>query len=211
MKTKTNVVPGWLSPSAVMDMLYDVREPGCEELGYALLRPRAKQKANSVTALIRAKMAPVEPTSASPATGCGIPVTARQHRLMLARGVGDMGLASLLDEYDRVVRPHQRLLASVLTVRGSISTPIHDLFDMATSYAAIHLACGRSLTSMVVAHAPGDELSRALPHVHICMLARQHLPSGWAAEHPDLADTAHRMWAEEWSAFRNGWEQLAAA
>ena len=58
---------------------------------------------------------------------------------------------------------------------------------------------------------PGDELSRALPHVHICMLARQHTPSGWAAEHPDLVDTAHRMWAEEWQAFRAGWEQLAAA
>ncbi len=156
-------------------------------------------------------MAPVEPTSVARTTACGIPVTARQHRLVLARGVGDMALAPLLEEYDRAVRPHQRLLAGVLTVRGDISAPLHDLFDMATSYAAIHLACGRSLTSVVVAHAPGDELSRALPHVHICMLARQHTPSGWAAEHPDLADTTHRMWAEEWSAFRNGWEQLAAA
>ena len=54
-------------------------------------------------------------------------------------------------------------------------------------------------------------MSRALPHVHVCMLARQHTPSGWAAEHPDLVDTAHRMWAEEWQAFRAGWEQLAAA
>ncbi len=211
MKTKTNVVPGWLSPSAVMDTLFDVREPGCEELGYALLRPRAKHKANSATALIRAKMAPVEPISAARMTACGIPVTARQHRLVLARGVGDMALAPLLDEYDQAVRPHQRLLAGVLTVRGAVTQPIHDLFDMATSYAAIHLACGRSLTSVVVAHAPGDELSRALPHVHICMLARQHTPSGWAAEHPDLADTTHRMWAEEWGAFRAGWEQMVAA
>lgn len=117
MKTKTNVMPGWLSPSAVMDTLFDVREPGCEELGYALLRPRAKQKANSAATLIRAKMAPVEPTSASRATACGIPVTARQHRLVLARGVGDMALAPLLDDYDRAVRPHQRLLAGVLTMR----------------------------------------------------------------------------------------------
>jgi len=65
-----------------------------------------------------------------------------------------MALAPLLDEYDRAVRPHQRLLAGVLTVRGAVTQPIHDLFDMATSYAAIHLACGRSLTSVVVAHAP---------------------------------------------------------
>ncbi len=107
--------------------------------------------------------------------------------------------------------PHQRLLAGVLTVRGDISTPIHDLFDMATSYAAIHLACGRSLTSVVVAHAPGDELSRALPHVHICMLARQHTPSGWAAEHPDLRRHDAPHVGGGMGAFRNGWEQMAAA
>lgn len=120
MKMKTNVVPGWLSPSAVMDTLFDVREPGCEEVGYALLRPRAKQKSNSAAALIGAKLAPVEPDSTARTTACGIPVTARQHRLVLARGVGDMALATLLDDYDRAVRPHQRLLAGVLTVRGAM-------------------------------------------------------------------------------------------
>ncbi len=44
MKTKTNVVPGWLSPAQVMDTLFDVREPGCEELGYALLRPAPSRR-----------------------------------------------------------------------------------------------------------------------------------------------------------------------
>jgi hypothetical protein len=50
-----------------------------------------------------------------------------------------------------------------------------------------------------------------LPHAHICILARQHTPSGWLAEHEDLTDTAPGLWAEEWAAFRAGWERLAVA
>ncbi|KIU30177.1 hypothetical protein SR41_00630 [Sphingomonas melonis] len=42
-------------------------------------------------------------------------------------------------------------------------------------------------------------------------VARQHLPSGWAGEHPDLADTAHQLWADEISAFRTGWSRITAA
>lgn len=201
----------WLSPAQVMDMLYDVRQPGCDSIGYALLRPRAKQVANEAGLLIRSKLAPVQPTSTTATTECGIPITARQHRLVLARGVADVSLATLLDGYDDAIRSHQRLLAAVLTVRGDQDRPVHDLVDMASSYAAINLACGRALTSVVITHVPGDELSRALPHVHICILARQHTASGWGAEHADLTDTNHALWADEWAKFRNVWEQTSAA
>ena len=212
MKTKTTAVTKtWHSPSEVMDMLYDVREPGCDEVGYGLLRPRAKQKANSVAALFGAKLSPIKPASNTPTTVCGMPVTARDHRLVLARAVADTSLTRLLDKYDAATRPHQRLLAAVITVRGDKDIPAHDLFDMATTYATIHLARGRRLTSVVVLHTPGDELSRASLHAHICIVARQHAPSGWLAEHDDLTDTAHGLWAEEWAAFRTGWERIAAA
>jgi len=46
---------------------------------------------------------------------------------------------------------------------------------------------------------------------NICILSRQHAPSSWLAEHEDLTDTAHSLWAEEWAAFRAGWERLAVA
>lgn len=208
---KTTGENAWLSPTQVMDTLYDVREPGCDAVGYALLRPRAKDVENQAGLLIRSKLAPVRPTSTTATTECGIPITARQHRLVLARGVADVSLATLLDGYDDAIRSHQRLLAAVLTVRGDQDRPVHDLVDMASTYAAIHLACRRSLTSVVITHVPGDELSHALPHVHICVLARQHTASGWGAEHPDLTDTQHRLWADEWTAFRDGWEQVSAA
>ncbi|MGT2513391.1 hypothetical protein ACVOMT_03290 [Sphingomonas panni] len=60
-------------------------------------------------------------------------------------------------------------------------------------------------------HVPGDGLSTARQHVHLCVLARQHLPSGRAGEHPDLVDTAHQLWADEISAFRTGWSRITAA
>lgn len=73
------------------------------------------------------------------------------------------------------------------------------------------LAGGRRLSMMAVLQVPGDGLSTARQHVHLCVLARQHLPSGWAGEHPDLVDTAHRLWANEISAFRTGWSRITAA
>lgn len=101
MKTKkTAVTTTWQSPSDVMDTLYDVREPGCDGVGFALLRPRAKQKANSVAALFGAKLAPIKPAASTPTTPCGMPVTARDHRVLLARGVADTVLTRLLDDYD---------------------------------------------------------------------------------------------------------------
>jgi len=211
MKTKKTAVTAWQSPAEVMDTLYDVREPGCDGIGLALLRPRARQKTNSVAALVGAKLAPIKPAGDTTMTRCGMPVSARDHRLVLARGVADMSLTRLLEDYDAATRLHQRLLAAVITVRGDEDMPGHDLLDMITSYAAIHLACGRRLTSVVVLHMPGDELSRALPHAHICVLARQHAPSGWRAEHEDLTDTAQSLWAEELQAFRAGWGRIVAA
>lgn len=212
MKTrKTAVTTTWQSPAQVMDTLYDVREPSCDGVGFALLRPRAKQKTNSVAALIGAKLSPIKPATDTLTTPCGLPVTARDHRVLLARGVADTALTRLLDDYDAAVRPHQRLLAAVITAHGDEDMPAHDLFDMATTYATIHLARERRLTSVVALHVPGDELSRALPYAHICILARQHTPSGWLAEHEDLTDTAHRLWADEWAAFRATWERIAAA
>lgn len=212
MKTKkTAVTMTWQSPTEVMDTLYDVREPGCDEVGFALLRPRAMQKANRVTTLIGVKLSPIKPAANTPTTACGMPVTARDHRVVLARGVADASLTRLLNDYDAAVHPRQRLLAAVITVRGDKDMPAHDLLDMAATYATIHLARGRRLTSVVALHTPGDELSRALQHAHICILSRQHAPSGWLAEHEDLTDTAHSLWAEEWAAFRAGWERLAVA
>lgn len=211
MKTKNAAVAPWHSPAEVMDMIYDVREPGCEAVGYALLRPRSRQSVNHVMAVFGSKLAPFKPEADAPRTPCGLPVTARDHRLILAQGAPDTPLWRLLEDYDANVRPHQRLLAAILTIKGEYDMPSHDLLDMASAYAAVHLAGGRRLSTMAVLHVPGDGLSTARQHVHLCVLARQHLPSGWAGEHPDLVDTAHQLWADEISAFRTGWSRITAA
>lgn len=196
----------WISPADAADMVYDVRAPGCEGLGYGLLRPRSKGVKRSAASLVRAKLQPVRPDANSWRTRCGMPVTARDHRVVLARGVPDPGsLERLLDDYDAAQRPHQRVLAAVLTVKLSPDEPLHDMVDCATSYAAIQLGRVRRLTSVVVLHTPADELADADPHLHICVLARTHRASGWAGCHPHLTDDAHAMWADEWRNWREGW------
>lgn len=116
----------------------------------------------------------------------------------------------LANPWNSSVPPSRRMLAAILTIKGEYDMPSHDLLDMASAYAAVHLAGGRRLSTMAVLHVPGDGLSTARQHVHLCVLARQHLPSGWAGEHPDLVDTAHQLWADEISAFRTGWSRITA-
>ncbi|MGN7161737.1 hypothetical protein [Sphingomonas sp. SAFR-052] len=97
MKTKNAAVVPWHSPAEVMDMIYDVREPGCEAVGYALLRPRSRQSVNHVMAVFGSKLAPFKPEADAPRTPCGLPVTARDHRLILAQGAPDTPLWRLLE------------------------------------------------------------------------------------------------------------------
>jgi hypothetical protein len=137
-----------------------------------------------------------------------VATTARDHRVILAAGAPDAPLTRLLDDYDAAVRPHQRLLAAVLTLRCASDQPLHDLFDAATAFTAMQIARRRRLSSVIIAHAPGDELSDAAPHVHICLLARRHGPSGWGAVDADLTDTAHQAWCDEWQGFNAAWQNI---
>ena len=111
----------WASPSEASDMMFDVRQPGVTGLGYALLRPRSKGQERSLSRLAFAKMNPIEPGPTSPHTRCGMPTTARDHRLLLAPGVADpVSLERLFADYDAAVPEHQRLLAAVLTLLGQL-------------------------------------------------------------------------------------------
>lgn len=196
----------WISPAAVMDMVYDVRADGCEDLGYALLRPRSKGKARTVTDLVSAKLAPIKPGATADGT---LPVTARDHRLILAPKVADaVSIRRLLNDYDAHSKPRQPLLAAVLTMKFDPDMPLHDGFDRVCAFATFRLARMRRLTSIAVLHAPSDELvGRSRGHAHLCVLARRHLASGWAEIDKDLSDEAHTFWAEEWRSFSESWNR----
>jgi len=187
-------------------MVFDVRQRGVTGLGYGLLRPRSKGQERSVSRLAFAKMNPIEPGPASSHTRCGMPTTARDHRLILAPGVADpVSLERLLDDYDATVAEHQRLLAAVLTLPFNRDEPLHDQFDKVVTWAMLHLARGRQLTSLAVLHAPGDQLAVEPPHAHIMVLGRVHHVCGWGHVHPDLAESEHATWAMRWGNFCEAW------
>ncbi len=202
----------WASPSEASDMMFDVRQPGVTGLGYALLRPRSKGQERSLSRLAFAKMNPIEPGPTSPHTRCGMPTTARDHRLLLAPGVADpVSLERLFADYDAAVPEHQRLLAAVLTLPFVRDEPLHDQFDKVTTWAMLHLARARQLTSLAVLHAPGDQLAAEAPHAHIVVFSRIHHACGWAQLHPDLAESEHGPWAERWLDFCEAWRRRPEA
>lgn len=205
--------PIWASPGEASDMMFDVRQPGVTGLGYALLRPRSKKgqersvgQDRSMSRLAYAKMNPIKPGPTSARTRCGMQTTARYYRLLLAPGVADpMSLNKLLADYDEAVPEHQRLLAAVLTLPFKRYEPLHDQFDKATTWAMLHLARARQLTSLAVLHAPGDQLCLENPHAHLVVFGRIHQVCGWGAVHPDLTESAHGAWAERWLDFCEAW------
>lgn len=200
----------WISPAAVMDMLYDVRADGCDDVGYALLRPRSKGCSRTAMDLVSAKLAPVKPSAKQVSTS-EIATTARDFRLILAPKVADpLSLKQLLESYDAATQPRQALLAAVLTIKFDPDVPLHDSFDRVCTFAMLRLAQVRRLTSIAVLHTPGDELAKAAAHAHVCILARRHLASGWAELDADLSDTAHTLWADEWRTFSDSWERVLA-
>ncbi len=204
-----NALPIWIAPGEAADRVYDVRADDAAGLGFALLRPRRGGLDNSVTQLAFAKLNPVEPTDTSLRTRYGWPTTARDHRLVLAPGVADpVSLERLLSDYDAATAGHQRLIAAVLTVKFDRDRPLHEQFDQLVAFAMMHVALDRRLTSLAVLHAPGDQLAGEAPHGHLLILARVHQASGWQGVHPELAESEHAAWADEWTRFGEGWRRL---
>lgn len=205
-------LPSWIAPGKAADMVYDVRETGVTELGYALLRPRRGKVANTVSGLAFAKLNPIKPKGDSALTRCGWPTTARDHRLVLAPGTADPNsLGQLFAEYDAATAEHQRLLAAVLTVPFDRDRPLHDQHDQLVAFATAYVARTLRLTSLAVVHAPGDQLADEQPHGHLLVLARTHTAAGWGPLHPFLAEKAHARWADDWTRFAAGWRRLEAA
>lgn len=130
------------------------------------------------------------------------------HRIITAPGaaVEPGALEEIFRGYDAKVKPHQKLLAVVLTMRFPHSWQPADILSLVGMYALDKLALQRRLTSMTVVHMPGDELSARRPHAHICCLARVQHASGWAQVHPDLTAKAAQLdFQREWEAFYDVW------
>lgn len=199
-------LPEWLAPGAVADRLFDVRAEAGRGIGFGLIRPRRSGLDNTMSQIAFAKLNPVKPVGDTPRTACGWPVTARDYRIIPAPGVPDVGsFERLFSEYDAAVQPHQKLLGAVFTFPFDRDVPVHDGFGAVLSYAALRFGRERRLTSLVVAHAPCDQLAEEAPHAHAIVLGRTHRASGWGPTHPDLAESEHAMWAEDWADFSARW------
>ncbi len=198
----------WISPADVDAMLYDDPDGPRENFGFALCRRRAKGKTNLTADLARAKLQPTRPADADWQADGLWPITCTLHRMVTAPQVAiDAGaFETIFHGYDAKIKPHQRLLAAVLTMRMDHDWQPADILSLVGGYALEKLALERRLTSMTVVHMPGEELSGRRPHAHVIVLARVHRASGWGAMHPDLiAKTAQGKFQAEWEAYRDLW------
>ncbi|WP_066781031.1 hypothetical protein [Sphingomonas sp. CCH5-D11] len=198
----------WISPAAVDTMLYDDPLGSMPDFGLALLRPKAKGKRNVTADLARAKLQPSRPADAAWRPDGLWPITCTTSRVVPAPGVAlePDALEQIFHSYDAKIKPHQKLLAVVLTMRFAHDWQAADILSLVGAYALQHLALERRLTSMTVVHSPGDELSARRPHAHCIVLARVHRASGWAELHRDLtAKDAQARFQQEWQAFHDTW------
>jgi hypothetical protein len=198
----------WISPAAADDMLFDDPLGSSPEFGFALMRPKAKGKRNTTADLARAKLQPSKPEYAAWGSDGLWPITCTTSRLVLAPGVAiePDALEAVFEGYDARIKPHQKLLATVLTMRFDHGWQAADILSLVGAYALRHLALERRLTSLTVVHMPGDELSARRPHAHCVTLARVHRASGWGELHRDLVvKDAQAAFQTEWEAFYDEW------
>ena len=201
----------WISPAEADGMVYDDPDGSSADFGFALMRPKAKGKQNLTADLARAKLQPSRPADADWQADGLWPITCTTSRVVPAPGVPlePDALEAIFHGYDARIKPHQRLLAVVLTMRMDHDWQPADILSLVGGYALERLALERRLTSMTVVHMPGDELSARRPHAHIVVLARVHRASGWGALHPDLtAKNAQAAFQAEWEAYRDTWAPL---
>lgn len=199
----------WISPADADDMVFDDPMGSPPDFGFALLRAAAKGKRNATAHLARAKLQPSKPDDAAWGSDGFWPITCTTSRLVPAPGVAiePDALETVFAGYDARVKPHQKLLATVLTMRFDHGWQPADILSIVGAYALRHLALERRLTSLTVVHMPGDELSARRPHAHCVALARVHRASGWGELHRDLvAKDAQMTFQTEWEAFRDEWE-----
>jgi hypothetical protein len=198
----------WISPAEADAMVYDDPDGSTPDFGFALCRPNAKGKQNRTADLARAKLQPSPPADADCQRDGLWLITCTTSRIVPAPGVPlePDALESIFHGYDAKIKPHQRLLAVVLTMRMDHDWQPHDILSLVGGYALEKLALERRLTSMTVVHMPADELSARRPHAHVIVLARVHRASGWAALHPDLiAKNAQAAFQAEWETYRDTW------
>ena len=198
----------WISPAEADAMLYDDPDGSTPGFGFALMRPNAKGKANLTADLARAKLQPSKPADSDWRADGLWPITCTTSRVVPAPGVAvePDALEAIFHGYDVKIKPHQRLLAVVLTMRMDHDWLPADILSLVGGYALEKLALERRLTSLAVVHMPSDELSARRPHAHVIVLARIHRASGWGALHQDLtAKDAQAVFQAEWEAYRDTW------
>jgi hypothetical protein len=202
----------WISPAGAVAMLSHDPAGGSEDFGFSTLQLHGKQQQRrSVSDLVRAKLQPREPTAAE-ADAESLPVTAYDHRLVLAPLVADTSdIEQLYAAYDAQVQDRLTTLAIVLTMKFGRDELVHDMMSAAIVFVEMVLARKRRLTSLVVLHMPSDGMSPRPPHIHVVCTSRVHRPAGFAELHPAFEDSLaeiHAEFRDEWRGFKSCWDKL---
>ena len=162
----------WTSPAKAAAFLttLDTKDP---DFDYALMLPKRDGPPRAAADLLRGKLQPRQPNPQEWAHAQGWPVTARDHRLVLARHVPMApSIEALVADYDAQVVPHQTVLAMVLTVHyDEMAMYPHDAMAMVATFCETTLAKW-GVTSVLVQHTPGQMFADRRPHMHIVSLAR---------------------------------------
>jgi len=104
-----------------------------------------------------------------------------------------------------------KLLAVILTMRFDENAMVHDVMSAVGSYAEMILARQRRISSLVVVHRPGEELSARPIHAHVLALARTHRPAGFSELHRSFqgqSEKLHSTFLDEWRGFRDAWDRV---
>ncbi|NNM78615.1 hypothetical protein HJG53_17135 [Sphingomonas sp. ID1715] len=203
--------PDWISPSVVMDMMFNDPLGSMEDFSFSMLRTSMRGKPTSAAALAFAKLNPREPVQADEPVAGSWPATTAMSGLALAPGVADEWAdpAILFTRYEAGLLAAESASLIVLTLRFSLDHTRHDMFDMGHAFATERLARARRLSTLVVLHVPGESDSRSLPHVHLIALARAHSASGFGPYANDIfCDAGQQVLSDEWRAFAKRWNTM---
>jgi hypothetical protein len=202
----------WISPAQAMKLVYD--DPAGTgpdaDFGFAMLWARTRDggETRNLTDLVRAKLQPRRPTEQEmQSAGAPWPVTAWDHRLVLADGVPDPDSPqALFEAYDRAtLHAPPTLLAIVQTLRFEPGLFRHEMMHAAYMYVASTMQ-PRRLSSLVIQHMPGDARSARRPHVHVVTPCLEHTRAGFGQGHALFNQSPtdmHLALQAEWHRFRD--------
>lgn len=137
--------------------------------------------------------------------------TAYKHDVLLPRGASDelRDPQRLCQSFDRECFGPIRDLVIIVTLRFPEAEMIpqvmclHEAWEVSRSFALRRLCHDRGLAVVPVMHVPSMAARPGAPHVHLCIPARERLPSTWGKfTQPLASDQGRDLMDQEWMKWR---------